>query len=56
MRKMTLFVGVDQWAWLRARGSASLIIRKLIDQHIRNTKELEDPREFEDWGSLLKGL
>jgi hypothetical protein len=41
---MTIFVGVRQWNWLKSRGSASRVIRNLIDQHIRKAEELEAPR------------
>ena len=49
LRKMTIWIGVDQWEWLQARrgsyGGAALQIRNLIDRHI---EEAEAPRWAEE--------
>jgi hypothetical protein len=52
LRKMSIWVGVDQWEFLRARrgsyGGASQIIRNLIDQYRRNIEEPEAPLDIEE--------
>jgi hypothetical protein len=52
LRKMTIWIGVDQWEWLQARrgsyAGAAKIIRDLVDQHRREIEEPEAPRWAEE--------
>src|SRR6516164_7688932 len=49
--KITLWVGEDDWEWLKARSGplgASRIVRDLIIEHRRKIEDLEAPRWAEE--------